>query len=72
MKNDKTGTTKKTLHILAELAVYFVIMLIIESAFVKLGWSDGPIVASAVCITIGWGIWKAICYVIKNKKQTDK
>ena len=66
------GRMKKILHILTELIVYFIIMLIIESVFVKLGWSDGPIVASAVCITIGWGIWKVICYVIKNKKHSGK
>ena len=72
MKNNKTVTMKKIPHILAELALYFVIVLIIELVFVKIGWSNGPIVVSAVYFTIGWGIWKVIYHMIRNKKQSRK
>lgn len=60
---------KKWIHILGDMILYFVIMLIVEFLFVKIGWSDGPIVGSAIGVTIGWCIWRIIYHAIKKKKS---
>lgn len=60
---------KKLIWIMGDVILYFVIILIVEFVFVKIGWSDGPIVGSAIGVTIGWCIWRIIYHAIKKKSQ---
>ncbi len=62
---------KKIIKVLKEVLLYFVIVLLISWAFNKFGWIDNSIIEFAICLTIGWCIWKIISYLFHKAKNKE-
>lgn len=61
---------KKVIDFLIEMAVYILVVSILEIIFVNLGWIDADVLSSIIGLTLGYIIWKCIMYAIDRKRRS--
>lgn len=60
---------KKIVTVIGDMILYFVIVSVIGMVMKKFGWLEASVAEFAVCLTIGWCIWKAFSYGTKKKLE---
>ncbi len=63
---------KKIVCIIGNLLLYFISVLLVSYIMDKIWGIARPVVENAVILTIGWGIYQAIKFAIRQFKKTSE
>lgn len=60
---------EKILNFIKEVICWVIVIIILQSAAHKSGWTDSAIMDNVIGLTIGWLIWRAVMLILCKKSN---